>query len=87
MAIKIARFNNATLEKMHKLAAEADDATKQAAEVRRTRSLVGFQDQHAFNECKESVEMYMKHVPEAQGSHRFIDAKEMKEVCNNRYLH
>lgn len=81
MAVKIARFNDSTLEKMHKLAAEADDSTKQAAEVRRTRSLVAFREQHAFDECKESIEMYMKHVPEARGSHKFVDARETKEVC------
>lgn len=80
MAIKIARFCNATLEKMHKLAAESDDATKQSAEVRRTTSVVAFTDQHQFDESKESVEMYMKHVPEGQGLYRCLDGEEAKKV-------
>lgn len=84
MAIKIARFNNATLEKMHKLAAESDDATRQAAEVRRTTSVIAFTDQNLFNESKESIELYMQHVPEGRGSYRAIDAAEAKKVCENQ---
>lgn len=80
MAVKIARFCNATLEKMHKLAAESDDFTKQAAEVRRTTSVIAFTDQHMFDECKESVEMYMKHAQEGRGSYKTIDGKYAKEV-------
>lgn len=81
MAIKIARFCSATLEKMHKLAAESEAATREAAEVRRTTSVIAFTDQHLFDECKESVELYMKHVPEGRGLYRLIDAKEAQEVC------
>lgn len=86
MAIKIARFNNATLEKMHKLAAESDDATRKTAEVRRTTSVIAFTDQHLFDESKESIELYMQHVPEGRGLYKAIDAEEAKKVCKKRLL-
>lgn len=74
-AVKIARFTNATLEKMHKLAADANEYTKKAAEVRRVRSVVAFKEQHFNVETEDSIAKYEEHVPEARGSYRLLDAE------------
>ena len=78
-AVKIARFTNATLEKMHEVAANANERTRKAAEVRRVRSVVAFKDQHFNAETEDSIAKYEEHVPEARGSYRLLDAKAIKE--------
>ena len=62
-AVKIARFANRTLEKMHALGNSSEE-TQDASEVRRLLDVICYQDDATFKEAVESHWLYEKDVPE-----------------------
>ena len=82
-AIKVARFANRTLDKMHELGNSTPEY-KTASEVRRLRDVVCFRDDEGYAEAKESWDMYEVDVPEDKGTAEFFTANEAEEKFNVR---
>lgn len=82
-AVKIARFANRTLEKMHGLANSSDEL-REASLVRRTLDIIAFDDDESFNDEKASLELYEKHVPEDAGKSQILSAEEAANVSGPR---
>lgn len=78
-AVKIARFANRTLEKMHSLSNSSDEL-KEASVVRRTLDIIAFDDDESFNDEKESLELYEDHVPEDAGKAQILSTEEVARV-------
>jgi len=74
-AVKIARFANRTLDKMHDLGNSSEDL-KEASEVRRLRDVICFQDEESFQDAWESHMLYEEHVPEERGKSQILTAEE-----------
>ncbi|EGX92925.1 FAD dependent oxidoreductase [Cordyceps militaris CM01] len=75
-AIKIARFANRTLEKMHSLANSSDEF-RDASVVRRTLDVIAFDDHQSFNDEKEGFKLYEKYVTEEAGKTQILTAEEL----------
>ncbi|KAM3449773.1 hypothetical protein MY3296_006647 [Beauveria thailandica] len=80
-AVKIARFANRTLEKMHSLANSSDEL-KEASVVRRTLDVIAFDDDQSFNDEKEGHMLYEEHVKEEAGKTQILTVKELAEKYN-----
>ncbi|KAF2106384.1 FAD dependent oxidoreductase [Lophiotrema nucula] len=80
-AVKIARFANRTLDKMHELG-NASKEFKSASEVRRVRDVVCFGDAESFQAGKKSMALYEEHVPEDRGTFEVLSAKEARLKYN-----
>jgi len=78
-AVKIARFANRTLEKMHELGTSSEEF-KNVSEVRRTLDILGFEDEESFRDAVASWHLYEEHVPEERGKVRMLTAKEAETV-------
>lgn len=78
-AVKIARFANRTLEKMHELG-NSSPQLKEAGEVRRTMDVIAFQDKESFLAAQESIRLYAEHVPEERGKAEVLNAQELDSV-------
>ncbi|KAL3953403.1 hypothetical protein ACCO45_013346 [Purpureocillium lilacinum] len=74
-AVKIARFANRTLEKMHALGNSSDEF-REASVVRRLLDVICFDDEPSFTHARESFKLYEEHVPEDRGKTRFLTADE-----------
>lgn len=74
-AVKIARFANRTLEKMYQLASSSQEL-KEASEVRRTEDVLCFEDVDAFQQERESLDLYEEYVPEERGKAQYLTAEE-----------
>lgn len=78
-AVKIARFANRTLEKMHSLANSSDEF-REASVVRRTLDVIAFDDDQSFNDEKEGFKLYEQYVTEEAGKTQILTAEELAEV-------
>ncbi|UNI17912.1 hypothetical protein JDV02_004220 [Purpureocillium takamizusanense] len=74
-AVKIARFANRTLEKMHALGNSSDEF-REASVVRRLLDVICFDDEASFAQASDSFRLYEEHVPEDRGKTRFLTADE-----------
>ncbi|KAH0592628.1 hypothetical protein MHUMG1_09619 [Metarhizium humberi] len=74
-AVKIARFANRTLEKMHELGNSSDEL-KEVSEVRRLHQVLCYEDEEAFREARQSWQLYEEHVPEDRGKAKILSAEE-----------
>lgn len=84
--IKMARFANKTLDKMHALAENADSELGKAAEVRKVRTVTGYRSKELFEEAKASQKRYEECLPEFKGDHEAIDGEEAVEVSRTYAL-
>ncbi|KAK4939267.1 hypothetical protein LTR10_020464 [Elasticomyces elasticus] len=82
-AVKIARFANRTLEKMHRIANSSEEL-KEASEVRRTADVLCFEDEDAFRLAQESQKLYEEDVPEERNTVEYLTAKEAESKYNMR---
>ena len=82
-AIKIGRFANRTLNKMHEIG-NSSAAFKDASEVRRLRDVVAFFDEASFEGAKVSFEAYEEHMPEGedQGTIEILTAEDLRSRFN-----
>ncbi|KAI1613845.1 FAD dependent oxidoreductase [Exophiala viscosa] len=80
-AVKIARFANQTLEKMHQIANSSEDL-REASEVRRTQDVLCFEDDDAFLQAQESQSLYEEHVPEERNTVQYLTAQEAASKYN-----
>ncbi|KAF2166966.1 hypothetical protein M409DRAFT_23011 [Zasmidium cellare ATCC 36951] len=80
--IKMARFANRTLDKMHGLAENADPELRKAAEVRKVRTVTGYRSKELFEEAKASQKRYEECLPEFKGDHEAIHGEEAVEKYN-----
>ena len=82
-AIKIGRFANRTLNKMHELG-NSSAAFKDASEVRRLRDVVAFFDEASFEGAKVSFKAYEEHMPagEDQGTIEILTAEDLRTRFN-----
>lgn len=78
-AVKIARFANRTLDKMHALA-NSSDALREASVVRKTQDVIAFEDEQAFQDEMASFRLYEKHVPEEAGKTQVLTREELAAV-------
>ena len=78
-AVKIARFANRTLEKMHQIANSSEEL-RDASEVRRTADVLCFEDEEAFQLAQESQKLYEEHVPEERNTVQYLSAEEAATV-------
>ncbi|GAO16597.1 hypothetical protein UVI_02019650 [Ustilaginoidea virens] len=78
-AVKIARFANRTLERMHQLAGSSEEL-RRASDIRRTCDVVCLQDEEAWQGARRSWESYADKVPEESGKAEFLTPEEAKEV-------
>lgn len=76
-AVKVARFANRTLEKMHALANSSPEL-KEASEVRRLRGIICYKDKDSFDAAKVSTILYQEHVPEDRGTFQVLSPE---DVC------
>lgn len=74
-AVKIARFANRTLEKMHELGNSSPEF-REASEVRRLRGIICFKDEISFEAGKKSVALYEEHLREDRGKFEVLSAEE-----------
>ncbi|RMZ85059.1 hypothetical protein DV738_g344, partial [Chaetothyriales sp. CBS 135597] len=74
-AVKIARFANRTLAKMHELGNSSQEALD-ASEVRKLRNVLCYLDEESFERGKEAVKLYEQHVTEDAGSSEVLSAEE-----------
>lgn len=81
-AVKIARFANRTLEKMHSLANSSDEL-KEASLVRRTLDIITFDDYDSFNDEVASLKLYEEHVTEDAGKSQILTAEEAATVSGS----
>lgn len=81
-AVKIARFANRALEKMHTLGNSSPEF-KEVSEVRRVRDIVSFGDKTSFEAGKKAISIYEQHVPEDRGSFEVFSAEEGRLVCDH----
>jgi glycine/D-amino acid oxidase-like deaminating enzyme len=79
-AVKIARYANSTLEKMHALG-QSSDEFRRVSEVRRLKNVVCFEDEESFQGTLESLQLYEEHVPEDAGKTRILSPSEAASVC------
>lgn len=79
-AVKVARFANRTLEKMHALAGSTDEF-QSVSEVRRLLDIILLADEEALDGAKKSLALYEEHVPEDRGKAMFYTPAEAEEVC------
>lgn len=77
---KIARFANRTLEKMYELAEKADPEVREAAEVRKVRTVTGYWSREVFEEAKASQRRYEECLPEWKGDCNVVEGEEAVEV-------
>ncbi|KAJ3482508.1 hypothetical protein NLG97_g7550 [Lecanicillium saksenae] len=82
-AIKIARFANRNLEKLHELANTSEERTK-LSQVRRLRDVISFSNADDFAEAKESWTAYEEFVPEEKGKTEFFSPEEAAQKFNVR---
>ncbi|KAJ9631142.1 hypothetical protein H2204_008364 [Knufia peltigerae] len=82
-AVKIARYANSTLEKMHALGNSSDEF-RRISEVRRLQDVVCFEDKESFEGALESYRLYEEHVPEERGKMRKLTPKEAEREYNVR---
>lgn len=82
-AVRIGRFANTTLEKMHTLANSSDEL-REASEVRRLVDVISFLDDDSFRGAQESYRLYEEHVPEDRGNAQVLTAQET-EVVRHTY--
>lgn len=80
-AVRIGRFANATLEKMHVLANSTDEL-REASEVRKLVDVISFLDEESFRDAQESYRLYEEHVPEDRGSAQILTAQETELVSH-----
>ncbi|KAJ4164629.1 hypothetical protein LMH87_006293 [Akanthomyces muscarius] len=80
-AVKIARFANRTLERMHSLANSSDEF-REASVVRRTLDVIAFDDDQSFNDEKEGFKLYEQYVTEEAGKTQILTAEELAEKYN-----
>ncbi|TQV98809.1 hypothetical protein V2A60_007493 [Cordyceps javanica] len=80
-AVKIARFANRTLEKMHSLANSSDEF-REASVVRRTLDVIAFDDDQSFNDEKEGFKLYEECVPEEAGKTQILTTEELATKYN-----
>lgn len=78
-AVKIARYANSTLEKMHALGNSSDEL-RRISEVRRLQDVVCFEDKESFEGALESYRLYEEHVPEERGKMRMLTPQEAEKV-------
>jgi choline dehydrogenase-like flavoprotein len=78
-AVKIARYANRTLEKMHALGRSSDEL-QCASEVRRLTEIIGFGDAESLQAVLESFRLYEEHVPEDKGQHQAISSEDAARV-------
>ncbi|RMZ82504.1 hypothetical protein DV737_g1992, partial [Chaetothyriales sp. CBS 132003] len=74
-AVKIARFANRTLDKMHELGNSSKESLE-ASEVRRLQDIICFLDEESFQRAKEAVKLYEQHVVEDAGFAEVLSAEE-----------
>ena len=67
--VKMAKFANRTLDKMHGLAENADPELAKAAEVRKVRTVTGYRTKELFEEAKASQRRYEECLSESKGDH------------------
>lgn len=84
-AVKIAKFADATLEKMHQLCNSTPEL-KKASEVRRTQDVLCFDNEDAFRAARESEELYEEHIPEERGKALYLTAGEAESVSLRLYM-
>lgn len=78
-AVKIAKYANRTLDKMHELASSSEE-TKRLSEVRNLLDVIGFEDEESFDAAVQSWRLYEEHVPEDRGKARILSAQEVESV-------
>lgn len=84
-AVKIARFANRTLEKMHELGNSSPEL-KTASEVRRVRGIICYDNEGAFEAAKKSVASYEEHVAEHRGRFEFLSVDEACKVWSGIFI-
>lgn len=78
-AVKMARFSNRNLEKMHELANSSPER-KELSQVRRLRDVGCFSNPDDFAEGKRSWSLYEEHVPEDKGKTEFLSSEEAAQA-------
>ncbi len=78
-AVRIARFANRTLEKMHALAGSTEEF-QNVSEVRRLLDIILLADEDALGAAKKSLALYEEHVPEDRGKAAFYTPQQAQEV-------
>ncbi|KAJ6781293.1 hypothetical protein PWT90_07979 [Aphanocladium album] len=82
-AVKMARFANRNLEKLHELA-NASEQRKELSQVRRLRDIICFSNADDYTEAKESWKAYEEFVPEEKGKTEFFSPEEAAQRFNVR---
>lgn len=83
-AVKIARFANRTLEKMHDLGNSSEEL-KEASEARKLHQVLCYEDEAAFREAQQSWRIYEEHVPEDRGKAKILSTEEAALVSFIRF--
>ena len=83
-AVKISRFANRTLDKMHALG-NVSPEFKKASEVRRIRDIVCFGDSDSFEAGKKSMALYEEYLPEDRGTFEVLSAEDVQLVSQGFY--
>ncbi|KAJ4147289.1 hypothetical protein LMH87_001823 [Akanthomyces muscarius] len=82
-AVKLARFANRSIEKLHELAGSSREL-KELSQARRLRDVVCFSNSDDFAEGEKSWRLYEEHVPEDKGKTEFLSPEEAAQRYNVR---
>lgn len=78
-AVKLARFANRGIEKLHELASSSPEL-KELSQARRLRDVVCFSNSDDFADGEKSWRLYEEHVPEDKGKTEFLSPEEAAQV-------
>lgn len=78
-ALKLARFVNRNIEKLHELASSSPER-KELSQARRLRDVICFSNPDDYAEGKRSWSLYEKYVTEDKGKTEFLSAEEAAQV-------